>query len=67
MDEEVIYYGVKMLIAYMLSGSVIGILFINMNCMQSVGKAFWADSAFYIAPGAASDSAAVYFEMRLEA
>ena len=41
-DEEVIYYGVKMLIAYMLSGSVIGILFINMNCMQSVGKAFWA-------------------------
>ena len=27
-DEEVIYYGV--------------ILFMNMNCMQSVGKAFWA-------------------------
>ena len=41
-DEEVIYYGVKMLIAYMLSGPVIGILFMNMNCMQSVGKAFWA-------------------------
>ena len=38
-DEEVIYYGVKMLIAYMLSGSVIGILFVNMNCMQSVGDA----------------------------
>ena len=37
-----IYYGVKMLIAYMLSGPVIGILFMNMNCMQSVGKAFWA-------------------------
>ncbi len=41
-DEEVIGYGVKMLIAYMLSGPVIGILFMNMNCMQSVGKAFWA-------------------------
>lgn len=38
-DEEVIYYGVKMLIAYMLSGPVIGILFVNMNCMQSVGDA----------------------------
>ena len=41
-DEEVIYYGVKMLIAYMLSGPVIGILFMNMNCMQSIGKASWA-------------------------
>lgn len=41
-DEEVIMYGVRMLIAYMLSGPVIGILFMNMNCMQSVGKAFWA-------------------------
>ena len=41
-DEEVIIYGVRMLIAYMLSGPVIGILFMNMNCMQSVGKAFWA-------------------------
>ena len=41
-DEEVITYGVRMLIAYMLSGPVIGILFMNMNCMQSVGKAFWA-------------------------
>ena len=38
-DEQVIYYGVKMLIAYMLSGPVIGILFVNMNCMQSVGDA----------------------------
>lgn len=38
-DEEVIYYGVKMLIAYMFSGPVIGILFVNMNCMQSVGDA----------------------------
>lgn len=41
-DEEVIVYGVRMLIAYTLSGPVIGILFMNMNCMQSVGKAFWA-------------------------
>lgn len=41
-DEEVIMYGVRMLIAYMLSGPVIGILFMNMNCMKSVGKAFWA-------------------------
>ena len=41
-DEEVIMYGVRMLIEYMLSGPVIGILFMNMNCMQSVGKAFWA-------------------------
>lgn len=41
-DEEVVEYGVRMLIAYMLSGPVIGILFMNMNCMQSVGKAFWA-------------------------
>lgn len=41
-DEEVIGYGVQMLVAYMLSGPVIGILFMNMNCMQSVGKAFWA-------------------------
>lgn len=39
-DKEVIAYGVKMLIAYMLSGPVIGFLFVNMNCMQSVGKAF---------------------------
>ena len=39
-DEEVIMYGVRMLIAYMLSGPVIGILFMNMNCMQSVGKAY---------------------------
>ena len=29
-----------MLTAYMLSGPVIGILFVNMNCMQSVGHAF---------------------------
>ena len=39
-DSDVIAYGVRMLIAYMLSGPVIGILFVNMNCMQSVGHAF---------------------------
>ena len=39
-DKDVIGYGVKMLVAYMLSGPVIGILFVNMNCMQSVGHAF---------------------------
>ena len=39
-DENVVAYGVEMLIAYMLSGPVIGFLFVNMNCMQSVGHAF---------------------------
>ena len=39
-DEVVVSYGVEMLVAYMLSGPVIGILFVNMNCMQSVGHAF---------------------------
>lgn len=39
-DSDVIAYGVQMLNAYMLSGPVIGILFVNMNCMQSVGHAF---------------------------
>ena len=39
-DNEVVAYGVQMLIGYMLSGPVIGILFTNMNCMQSVGHAF---------------------------
>lgn len=35
-DDEVVKYGVEMLIAYIISGPVIGILFVNMNCMQSV-------------------------------
>lgn len=39
-DSDVIAYGVQMLTGYMLSGPVIGILFTNMNCMQSVGHAF---------------------------
>ena len=38
-DPEVINYGVTMLIAYMISGPIIGLLFMNMNCMQSVGRA----------------------------
>ena len=38
-DNEVVFYGVDMLVAYMLSGPVIGFLFVNMNCMQSVGRA----------------------------
>lgn len=32
--------GVQMLIGYMLSGPVIGFLFMNMNCLQSVDHAF---------------------------
>lgn len=39
-DSEVISYGVEMLVAYMISGPFIGILFVNMNGMQSVGSAF---------------------------
>lgn len=39
-DQKVIHYGVSMLIAYMISGPIIGLLFVNMNCMQSIGKAF---------------------------
>lgn len=38
-DKEVINFGVLMLIGYMISGPVIGLLFVNMNCMQSVGRA----------------------------
>lgn len=38
-DNEVVDYGIKMLVAYMLSGPVIGLLFVNMNCMQSTGYA----------------------------
>ena len=41
-DDQVVAYGVQMLIAYMVSGPVIGILFVNMNCMQSVGHAWGA-------------------------
>lgn len=39
-DSDVVAYGIHMLAAYMLSGPVIGILFVNMNSMQSVGHAF---------------------------
>ncbi|MCD8082529.1 MAG: MATE family efflux transporter [Clostridiales bacterium] len=39
-DDEVVRYGVQMLTAYMISGPFIGLLFVNMNGMQSVGHAF---------------------------
>lgn len=38
-DNDVFRYGVEMLVAYMVSGPFIGILFVNMNCMQSVEHA----------------------------
>ena len=38
-DTDVVHYGVQMLVAYMLSGPFIGILFANMNCLQSTGNA----------------------------
>lgn len=38
-DNDVVYYGVEMLVAYMVSGPFIGILFVNMNRMQSVEHA----------------------------
>lgn len=38
-DNEVVACGTRMLTAYMLSGPVIGFLFVNMNSMQSVGQA----------------------------
>ena len=38
-DSDVIHYGVQMLVAYMISGPFIGLLFVNMNCMQSTGNA----------------------------
>ncbi|WP_081957971.1 MULTISPECIES: MATE family efflux transporter [Eubacteriales] len=38
-DSDVVRYGVEMLVAYMVSGPFIGILFVNMNCMQSVEHA----------------------------
>ena len=38
-DDAVVRYGVEMLVAYMVSGPFIGLLFVNMNCMQSVEHA----------------------------
>lgn len=38
-DNDVVRYGVEMLVAYMVSGPFIGILFVNMNCMQSMEHA----------------------------
>ena len=51
-DTDVIYYGVKMLVAYMLSGPVIGILFVNMNCMQSTNRALPATILSILRQGA---------------
>ena len=51
-DSDVIYYGVKMLTAYMLSGPVIGILFVNMNCMQSTNRALPATILSILRQGA---------------
>ena len=64
-DKDVIGYGVKMLVAYMLSGPVIGILFVNMNCMQSVGHAFPATVLSVLRQGHSADSFAVSFESSL--
>ena len=41
-DPDVVSYGVKMLVGYTLSGSFIGILFTNMNCLQSTDNAIYA-------------------------
>lgn len=41
-DADVVACGVTMLVAYMLSGPVIGLLFMNMNCMQSTGNSLSA-------------------------
>lgn len=41
-DSDVVYYGVKMLVGYILSGPFIGILFANMNCLQSTNNAAYA-------------------------
>lgn len=51
-DTDVIYYGVKMLTAYMLSGPMIGILFVNMNCMQSTNRALPATILSILRQGA---------------
>ena len=41
-DSDVISYGIKFLVGYILSGPFIGILFANMNCLQSTGNASYA-------------------------
>lgn len=41
-DSDVVSYGVKMLVGYTLSGPFIGILFTNMNCLQSTDNAIYA-------------------------
>ncbi len=39
-DQEVISYGIQMVIALQMSGPVIGILFLCINTIQGMGKAF---------------------------
>lgn len=51
-DEEVIYYGVRMLVAYMLSGPFIGLLFVNMNALQSTNNALFATILSVLRQGA---------------
>lgn len=41
-DPDVVSCGVQMLIGYILSGPFIGILFTNMNCLQSTNNAIYA-------------------------
>jgi len=41
-DEEVVGYGVRMLVAYIISGPFIGMLFMNMNSLQSTNHSFSA-------------------------
>ncbi len=41
-DPDVVSYGVKMLVGYTLSGPFIGLLFTNMNCLQSTNNAIYA-------------------------
>lgn len=61
-DKDVIYYGVKMLVAYMLSGPFIGIIFVNMNCMQSTGDALPATILSVLPTGTSADSLTVSAE-----
>ena len=51
-----------MLIAYMISGPVIGVLFVNMNCMQSTGNVTSGNDSFYIETGRTFDSGALRLE-----
>lgn len=58
-DSDVIAYGVQMLIAYMLSGTVIGILFVNMNLYAVRGTCFPGDGPLRTEAGDPPDPAPV--------